>query len=185
MELNVFCLEKNTFNSFVINIWNRKEGGKKIPQIPRGEIKRMLLWKRSSSFSTHSGKCFCKASVHKYPGGLYMKEQRTMTPAGKVTLQRSTCHICPTASYRAGWVLSYPNYTAWLCWSVRWILKWTLAAGIFFFSYGWSKIIRKTEEAWRFDAGQVHWFRWSLKIHRNQLVIKVRLFFSFGWGFFG
>lgn len=54
------------------------------------------------------------------------------------------------------------------------VLKGTLAAGDVF-SYGWSKITRKTEEAWRFYAGQVHWFCWALKIHRNQLVLKVRL----------
>lgn len=65
-------------------------------------LKVKLQWKRSSSLSTHSGKCFCKAIVHKYPGELSMKEQRTMTSAGKVTLQRSTCHVCPTASYSAG-----------------------------------------------------------------------------------
>lgn len=64
----------------------------------------MLLWKRSPSLFTHSGKGFCKAIVHNYPGKLYMKEQRTMTPAGEVTLQRSTCHVCPTASYSAAWV---------------------------------------------------------------------------------
>lgn len=56
---------------------------------------RMLQWKRSSPLSTHSGKCFCKAIVHKYPGELYMKEQGSMTPAGEVTLQRSIAISVP------------------------------------------------------------------------------------------
>lgn len=62
----------------------------------------MLLSKRSSSLSAHTGKYFCKASVHKYPGELYMKEEGTMTPERKVALRRSTYHACSTAFYSTG-----------------------------------------------------------------------------------
>lgn len=87
MELNVFCLEKNHSYLFIINICYRGEGrGKKITQIPTGEINRMLLWKRSLPLSTYSGKCFCKAIVHIHPGERAVKEQRTMAPIGKVRL---------------------------------------------------------------------------------------------------